>query len=122
MKIKEVSKKFGLTADTLRYYERLGLIHDVPRNAYGIREYTEENCANIAFIKCMRAANVSIEGLTEYMHLYLQGKDHTRDARKAILVRERECLKERIEAMSQALDLLDHKIKTYNDWEDKKKK
>lgn len=115
MKIKEVSEKFGLTTDTLRYYERLGLIHHVPRNKHGIREYTDENCANIAFIKCMRAANVSIEGLTAYMKLYHQGNS-TIAARKEILIHERKALEERIEAMTQALDRLNHKIETYDTW------
>ena len=60
MKIKEVSTLYGLSTDTLRYYERIGLIRNVPRDKNGVRNYSEENCHTIAFIKCMRAANVSI--------------------------------------------------------------
>ncbi len=115
MKIKEVSEKYDLTADTLRYYERVGLIHDVRRNANGIRDYSEENCDNIAFIKCMRSANISIEGLVEYMKLFRQG-DATRAERKAILVHERELLQQRMAAMATALERLNHKIKTYDTW------
>lgn len=70
MKIKEVSEQYDITPDTLRYYERIGLIRNVPRDKNGIRNYSEENCNTIAFIKCMRSGNVSIEGLTEYIELY----------------------------------------------------
>ena len=90
MKIKEVSEQYDITPDTLRYYERIGLIRNVPRDKNGIRNYSEESCNTIAFIKCMRSGNVSIEGLTEYIELYNQGSRETYEARKAILVRERD--------------------------------
>ena len=109
MKIKEVSAVSGLSADTLRYYERIGLIHDVGRDKNGIRVYTDENMNNIAFIKCMRDAGVSIEGLIEYMKLYPQG-DETKDARRNILLAERQRLTERMEQMQTALERLDYKL------------
>ena len=67
MKIKDVSEQLQISPDTLRYYEKIGLIRNVPRDKNGVRDYSEENCKSIAFIKCMRAANVSISGLTRYM-------------------------------------------------------
>ena len=73
MKIAEVSKRYGLSADTLRYYERIGLLPGVTRNASGIRDYSEQDCARVEFVKCMRAASVSIEALIEYMDLFEQG-------------------------------------------------
>ena len=73
MKIKDVSEKFQISPDTLRYYEKIGLIHNVSRDKNGIRNYSQENCNTIAFIKCMRAASVSIEGLSRYMELFQQG-------------------------------------------------
>ena len=60
MKIAEVSKEYGLSADTLRYYERIGLLPNVTRTASGIRDYSEQDCARVQFAKCMRAASVSI--------------------------------------------------------------
>lgn len=116
MKIKEVSEQYDITPDTLRYYERIGLIRNVPRDKNGIRNYSEENCNTIAFIKCMRSGNVSIEGLTEYIELYNQGSRKTYEARKAILVRERDRLKERMSAMQEALAYLNRKIATYDHW------
>lgn len=77
LKIKDVSEQLQISPDTLRYYEKIGLIRNVPRDKNGVRDYSEENCKSIAFIKCMRAANVSISGLTRYMELFEQG-DATR--------------------------------------------
>ena len=84
MTIAEVSQKFDISADTLRYYERIGLIPPVPRNKSGIRDYDEESCGWIEMMKCMRKAGVQIEALIEYVTLFRQGDD-TADARKAII-------------------------------------
>lgn len=105
MTIAEVSKKFGLSPDTLRYYERIGLIPRVNRNESGIRDYTEEDCKWIEFIKCMRSAGVQVETLVEYVTLLQQG-DKTIEARKQILIEQREKLLSRIEEMERALERL----------------
>ena len=109
MTIAEVSKRFGLSADTLRYYERIGLIPPVPRNSSGIRDYDEVSCGWIELMKCMRAAGVQIEALIDYVSLFQQG-DETLDARKALLMEQREQLAARIEQMQQSLARLDDKI------------
>ena len=88
MTIAEVSRKYDISADTLRYYERIGLIPPVPRTRGGLRDYGEESCGWIQLMKCMRAAGVQIEALIEYVDLFQQG-DATLDARKALLVEQR---------------------------------
>ena len=112
MTIAEVSKRFGLSADTLRYYERIGLIPPVPRNSSGIRDYDEVSCGWIELMKGMRAAGVQIEALIDYVSLFQQG-DETLDARKALLMEQREQLAARIEQMQQSLARLDDKIARY---------
>ena len=112
MTIAEVSKRFGLSADTLRYYERIGLIPPVPRNSSGIRDYDEVSCGWIELMTCMRAAGVQIEALIDYVSLFQQG-DETLDARKALLMEQREQLAARIEQMQQSLARLDDKIARY---------
>ena len=114
MKIAEVSKEYGLSADTLRYYERIGLLPNVTRTASGIRDYSEQDCARVQFAKCMRAASVSIEALIEYMELF-EGGDATLRARKTILEKEREKVRERMAEMQAGLDRLDYKIAHYED-------
>lgn len=112
MTIAEVSKKYDISADTLRYYERIGLIPPVPRTKSGIRDYDEVSCGWIELMKCMRAAGVQIEALIEYVALFQQG-DSTVDARKAILIEQRDQLIERMEDMQRSLDRLNDKIERY---------
>ncbi|MBP8784503.1 MAG: MerR family transcriptional regulator [Synergistaceae bacterium] len=112
MTITEVSKLYELSADTLRYYERIGLIPEVNRNKSGIRDYTEENCRWVEFAKCMRGAGLQVEALIEYVALFQQG-ELTREARKQIILEQRKQLAERIEAMQKTLDRLDDKIERY---------
>ena len=112
MTIAEVSKKYDISADTLRYYERIGLIPPVPRNKSGIRDYGEDSCRWIELMKCMRKAGVQIEALIEYVALFQQGDD-TAEARKAILVEQRERLMERMADMQASLERLKQKIERY---------
>ncbi|WP_419019898.1 MerR family transcriptional regulator [Intestinimonas butyriciproducens] len=112
MTIAEVSRRFDLSADTLRYYERIGPIPPVPRTKSGIRDYDEESCNWIELMKCMRAAGVQIEALIEYVALFQRG-DETVEARKALLIEQREQLTARMEEMQQSLDRLNHKIERY---------
>lgn len=112
MTIAEVCKKYDITADTLRYYERIGLIPRVPRTSGGIRDYDEESCNWIELMKCMRKAGVEIEALIEYVALFRQG-DGTIEARKNILIEQRVRLEERMADMQRSLDTLNLKIKRY---------
>lgn len=112
MTIAEVSRAYGISADTLRYYERIGLIPPVPRTKGGVRNYGEESCGWIQLMKCMRAAGVQIEALIEYVDLFRQG-DATIGARKALLMEQRDQLVARMEEMQASLDLLNQKIDRY---------
>lgn len=112
MKIAEVSKLYDLSADTLRYYERIGLLSSITRNASGMRDYSDQDCARVQFVKCMRKAGVSIEALIEYMRLFEQGDD-TIAARKALLEEQRDLVRKRIAEMQAGLDRLDYKIEHY---------
>lgn len=111
MKISEVSKRYGISEDTLRYYERIGLLPSVNRKN-GRREYTEEDCRWIEFIKCMREAGVQIEALVEYVKLFQKG-DSTIEQRKRILIEQREKLISRMKDIQRALDKLNLKIEAY---------
>lgn len=112
MTIAEVSKKVNLSADTLRYYERIGLIPEVNRTESGIRNYTEEDLGWIEFSKCMRNAGMSIEALIEYIKLYKKG-DVTLEARKQLLISQKDVIKERLEEIQNTFDRINYKIKNY---------
>lgn len=112
MTIAEVSKKYDLTQDTLRYYERIGLIPEVNRSKSGIRDYTEEDCKWVEFIKCMRSAGLPIEVLIEYVTMFQQG-DETIEARKELLIEQRRQLIGKMEDMKKTIERLDYKIERY---------
>lgn len=120
MTISDVSKKFELTQDTLRYYERIGLIPSVNRNRSGIRDYTEEDCRWIEFIKCMRSAGLPIEALIEYVSLYQQG-DETLAIRKELLIDQRNHLMDKFEELKKTIERLNFKIERYEQAEVAKK-
>ena len=114
MTIAEVSRKYGLSQDTLRYYERIGLIPRVNRNKSGVRDYTEQNCRWVEFAKCMRSAGLSIEALIEYVALFQKGGE-TENARRELLIEQRRQLAERMEEMQKTLERLDGKIARYGE-------
>ncbi|QHW35624.1 MerR family transcriptional regulator (plasmid) [Paenibacillus rhizovicinus] len=113
MTIAEVSERFGLSQDTLRYYERIGLIPPVNRNRSGNREYTEEDLKWVDFIKCMRqSAGLPVEALIEYVALFQQGDD-TLVTRKELLIEQRDRLAVKVEEMTNTFIRLNDKIARY---------
>ena len=114
MTIAEVSKEFGLTADTLRYYERIGLLPAVNRNSSGNRDYTQEDCRWVQFIKCMRSAGLSIETLIEYVSLFQLGNAAIA-IRKELLIEQRKQIFDKIEELQGTLEYLDKKIDGYEE-------
>jgi DNA-binding transcriptional MerR regulator len=121
MKIAEVSERYKVTPDTLRYYERIGLLMPVARNDSGIRDYCENDIHRLEFIKCMRRAGLPIDMLIEYIHLLDQG-DETVEARMELLQEQRMLLKTRINEMQETLKVLDYKISLYSETVQKKEK
>ncbi len=113
MLIAEVSEKFELSQDTLRYYERIGLIPRVNRNKSGIRDYTEEDLRWVEFIKCMRDVGLPVETLIDYVRLYQQG-DETLETRKELLVEQHKQLITRMADMQKVLERLEGKIDRYD--------
>ncbi len=113
MKISELSLKYNLSADTLRYYEKIGLMEVVSKNTSGIRDYQEEDLKRIYFLKCMRTAGLSIETLKNYVDLYTKGDD-TILQRKAVLTDQKEILQEQIDKLQDTMDYLNTKINNYN--------
>jgi len=120
MTIAEVSEKYDISQDTLRYYERIGLIPQVNRSKSGFRDYSENDLKWVEFAKCMRSAGLAIEALIEYVNLFQQGAN-TSVARKEILVEQRKQLIARMELMQNSLNRLNYKIDRYEqvilEWE-----
>lgn len=113
MTISEVSEKYKLSRDTLRYYERVGIIPPVHRTSSGLRDYTEEDCKWVELVKCMRSAGLSVEVLKEYVRLAQQG-DSTCEARRALLMQQRKQLVAQMQVIQETVERLDYKIAFYD--------
>ena len=112
MTIKEVSQKYNISQDTLRYYERVGMIPKVTRTASGIRDYQESDLSWVELVICMRSAGLPVEALIEYVELYQQG-DQTFSARLELLQEQRRNLEEQQKQLEAAISKLDDKISRY---------
>ena len=113
MTIAEVAGKYGLSIDTLRYYERIGLIPPVKRNKGGIRNYDEIDLNWVEFSKCMRDSGIPVEAIVEYVALFQQGES-TRQVRKELLIEQRDQLAVRLKLFQKTLDRLNDKIAKYD--------
>lgn len=112
MTIKDVSRKFGVSADTLRYYEHSGMIPPVSRTAGGARDYREEDLRWVELALCLRSAGLPVEAISEYVRLTRLG-EHTIPDRLALLQKQREVLLEQQRQIGTALDRLNYKITVY---------
>ena len=112
MTIKEVSEKYNISQDTLRYYERVGMIPPVTRTAGGIRDYQESDLGWVELAICMRSAGVPVEMVAEYVRLCQRG-DETFPARRDLLKEVRGGLLTEIEKCRRELERLEYKIERY---------
>ena len=112
MNISEAAKITGLTAATLRYYESEGLIPPVTRKNGGVRDYQQDDLGWIDFIKCMRSAGMSVDSLIEYTTLF-RNWTQSDEARKNILIRERDQLLAKQKEISETIERLNGKIKSF---------
>lgn len=114
MTVKEVCEKYGITADTLRYYERVGVIPPVTRTKGGIRCYTDEDIGWVENAICMRSAGLSVEVLAEYVRLFREG-DSTIPARRDLLMKARTEIAAGLKKYQETMDKLEYKISRYNE-------
>lgn len=110
MNIKEASQRSEISADTIRYYEKIGLIPPVPRRENGIRNFTEEDLCWLGFAKEMRGSGLSIEASIRYIQLYDFGGDETIDQRKALLLEQRDLLQEKVNEMQASIQALNYRM------------
>ena len=112
MTVKEVSEKYNITQDTLRYYERVGMIPPVTRTPGGERNYQKADLEWVELAICMRSAGLAVEVMIEYETLYQEG-DSTISERLQLLQEQREVLFEQRKQLDETLDRLNYKIERY---------
>jgi len=122
--IQEVCKKTGLTAHTLRYYEKEKLLPSVGRSAGGFRQYSDEDLESLAMICCLKNTGMSVQNIGRFMELTREG-DQTLRERCEMLKKHRETVLERLEEMQRYLDkvtwkynFFSHKLREYEERED----
>ena len=114
MTIKEVCEKYDLTPDTLRYYERVGVIPEVSRTKGGIRDYSEQDIKWVENAVCMRSAGVPVEMLIEYVRLFQEG-DSTIAVRRDLLMEARVEVQKNLDKYQATMDKLNYKISKYEE-------
>ena len=114
MTIKEVCEKYDITADTLRYYERVGVIPEVTRTKGGIRDFSDEDIKWVENAVCMRSAGVPVEMLIEYVKLFQEG-DSTITARRDLLMEARVEVQKQLDKYQATMDKLNYKISRYEE-------
>lgn len=112
MTIQEVCVQMGLTQDTLRYYEKAGMIPPVKRTPGGTRDYGQEDLRWISLAKCLRGAGLPVQAIVEYVRLFRMG-DKTIFERLQLLNRQKEALLDQRRKMDDALEKLEYKISRY---------
>lgn len=112
MTIKQVCQRYGLTHDTLRYYEKIGVIPPVHRSASGIRDYDEHDLGWVENAVCLRNAGVPVESIAEYVKLYQAG-DETFAARRDLLSHVLADLTEQRSQLDAAIQKLTYKVSRY---------
>jgi DNA-binding transcriptional MerR regulator len=108
----EMAAATGISIDTLRYYEREGLLEPVPRTSGGHRRYRREDVTWVQVVSCLRITHMPIRELREFAELVRQGDDRVPD-RLTLLRQHRQRVLDRMTELQQALDVLDHKIEVY---------
>ncbi|HET6989455.1 MAG TPA: MerR family transcriptional regulator [Kribbella sp.] len=111
LSIAEAAAITGLTAHTLRYYERIGLVQ-VGRDDAGYRSYDRQAMARIAFVTRLRASDMPIGTISHYLDLVAQG-DHTAPQRLALMEEHRAGIQRRMRELQAALAVTEYKITTY---------
>lgn len=110
--IAQAATRSGLSIDTLRYYERIGLVEPPARDAGGRRTYTDADLGWLYFLTRLRTTGMPIRMMREYAQLRHLG-DGTSARRRQILVEHRAEVRERITELQSCVEVLDYKIQNY---------
>lgn len=120
LSIADAAESSGLSAHTLRYYERTELLEPVSRNGSGHRRYRETDLEWIAFLAKLRATGMPIRKVRRYAELMTAG-EATNAERLALLKAHRDAVLAGLETTKRNLELIDWKIRVYKEKIDKER-
>jgi len=108
----EMAKLLGVTASTLRYYDKEGLLPFVERSSGGIRMFRDSDIEWLRVIECMKKAGMPIKDIRQYIELALKGDD-TIDLRLKMFQHQKEVLQQKLEEMQHTMAMVDYKCWYY---------
>ncbi len=108
----EMAKLLGVTASTLRYYDKEGLLPFVERSSGGIRMFRESDIEWLRVIECMKKAGMSIKDIRQYIELALKGDD-TIELRLMMFRRQKEVLQQKMAEMQHTMPMVEYKCWYY---------
>ncbi|WP_371018872.1 MerR family transcriptional regulator [Pseudalkalibacillus sp. JSM 102089] len=111
--ISEIAEKVDISAHTLRYYEKEGIIDPI-RNDSGVRQFDEKHLQWLQFVKKLRETQMPVSQIKEYTMLFLEG-EHTANARLNLLEEHQQYIRDQIETLLATDDMLTKKISTYKE-------
>ncbi|MEJ6400851.1 MerR family transcriptional regulator [Nicoliella lavandulae] len=112
MNINQVSKKLGISKDTLRYWERVGLLKPIKRDVNGYRDYSKYDINWIFYIRALRNAGMSVDSLVKFIHLYDEHSD--KEKRKQMLIEQRDALLKDLNERRKTVNYLSYKINHFD--------
>jgi len=114
--IQEASEEMDISAHTLRYYEKIGLLQSIQREENGRRVYSEEDLGWVYWLKLLRDSGMTIQMMKRYVDVTRAG-DHTINERCAILEDHRDHLRSKIDRLQVILEKLEKKVEFYRGYE-----
>lgn len=115
--MKEIIKETGLTSDTLRYYEKDGLLSDILRLPNGHRRYSRHDLEWLKFVLCLKSTGMPLKKIKLYKNLINEG-NKTASVRKELLEDEKVRILKEMESLKKALSTIDYKIEYYQSIEE----
>ncbi|WP_269583921.1 MerR family transcriptional regulator [Roseibium sp. Sym1] len=113
MRISEVSTLCGLSADTIRYYEKSGIVPAIDRGPDGLRRFSPENVEWLTLLYWLRKTGMPMKEMQRFAGLYRQG-DRTISERRTLLLNHANRLKERRDELDRCEQVLAHKLAAYD--------
>ncbi|MGA9287139.1 MAG: MerR family transcriptional regulator [Anaerobacillus sp.] len=111
--ISEIAEKVDISAHTLRYYEKEGIINPL-RNDSGVRQFDEQHLLWLQFVKKLRETQMPVSQIKEYTRLFIEG-EHTANARLNLLEEHQQFIRDQIDTLLATDDMLTKKISTYKE-------
>ncbi len=112
--IKQAAGRTNLTAHTLRFYDREGLMPLLKRSPSKMRDYSENDIAWLGLICCLKDSGMPLEEIKEFMNLCLKGSD-TCEERRVMLIKHKQNIQEQMEKLKNSLNIVDYKIDHYKE-------